>query len=90
MNDALRLGADEARRLSVAAAAPADVPVFLLIGGDEPVAFQEQSDLLARRWSAAGGMVGLSCVPGRDHFDILDDLAERLAAWFATLTETAG
>ncbi len=60
-----------------------DVPVRVLIGADEPDAFQRQSDALHAAWAAYLADVTLSRVAGRDHFDILDTLAGQALAVFA-------
>lgn len=72
VNDAMGLEAAEARRLSpLFLQPPAGVPVKLLIGADEPPAFQRQTAALQQAWGLPPAWVA----PGRDHFDVLDELA---------------
>ncbi|MCB1367045.1 MAG: alpha/beta hydrolase [Rhodobacteraceae bacterium] len=59
-----------------------DVPVHLLIGGDEPDAFQVQTAALHKSWSPHLSRMTMESVPGRDHFDILDRLAETASPTF--------
>lgn len=76
VNDALGLSPGEAERLSPLLYWPAaDRPVHLMVGADEPDAFRRQSDALARLWGRELSRISLSRCPGRDHFDILDELA---------------
>lgn len=76
VNDALGLTPGEAERLSPLLHWPlTDRPVHLMIGADEPDAFRRQSDALAGLWGRDLSRISLSRCPGRDHFDILDELA---------------
>lgn len=75
VNDRAKITEAEIGSLSPLRSAPcADKPVHILVGGDEPAAFQEQSEVLRDVWGAE--MTALTCqiVPGRDHFDILQEL----------------
>ena len=76
VNDKLGLSPGEAERLSPLLYWPAaDRPVHLLVGADEPDAFRRQSEALALLWGRELGRISLTRCPGRDHFDILDELA---------------
>ena len=79
---------DEVRTLSVMQAKPLrDIPVHMMIGADEPAAFQEQTDALFATWSPVLTRATLHRAPGRDHFDILDELADPGTASFKALME---
>ena len=53
-----------------------DVPVHILIGGDETAAFQQQSRALGTAWRPHISKLSMTSADGRDHFDILDVLSE--------------
>ena len=90
VNDAVRMDADEMRALSILGDRPGrGVPVILLIGADEPAAFQEQTDALFQAWGESGLKVAVLRVEGRDHFDILDELADPASSCFAAVMETS-
>ena len=75
VNDAVGMTPDDVARLSPLLHLPAaDRPVHLMIGADEPAAFQRQTDALAEHWGPHLAHLGLSRIAGRDHFDILDAL----------------
>jgi arylformamidase len=77
VNDLAGIDATEIADLSPLFARPLrDIPVHLLIGGDEPDAFQVQSTALHAAWAPHLSHLTLERVPGHDHFDILDRLAE--------------
>ena len=82
VNDAVGMSPDDAETLSPLLRQPAPVLMRLLIGGDEPDAFQRQTDALAVAWRDVLPRVVLDRVPGRDHFDILDELADPTSATF--------
>lgn len=76
VNDAVGLSPGDVDRLSPLLYWPAaDRPVHLLVGADEPEAFRRQSDALAALWGRELRRISLARAPGRDHFDILDELA---------------
>lgn len=50
-------------------------PVQVLIGADEPDAFQVQSDALMDQWGPELPDLTREITPGRDHFDILFELS---------------
>jgi arylformamidase len=71
----LRLDPASALRLSPAFVAPATrAPVMTCVGGDESGEFLRQNALLGERWRAA--FAGDIAMPGRNHFSVLDGLAE--------------
>jgi arylformamidase len=77
----LRLDAAAATRLSPALMQPATrAPVMTCAGGDESGEFLRQNALLGERWRAAFG--GDLPMPGRNHFSVLDGLAEPSSALF--------
>ena len=55
-------------------------PVMTCVGGDESSEFQRQKALLGERWRAA--FAGDIDMPGRNHFSVLDGLAEQPSALF--------
>lgn len=74
VNDVVGMSAEEARRLSPALRLPArQIPVILRVGEYEPSEFHRQAALLADGWRGAA-QVACAMVPGRDHFDLLDEL----------------
>ncbi len=76
VNDLARITPDEVRDLSLLAARPLhDVPVLIVVGSAETDAFVQQSLTLAAAWRERPAATDLLLVPGRDHFDILDTLA---------------
>ncbi|MEZ5761374.1 MAG: alpha/beta hydrolase [Paracoccaceae bacterium] len=88
VNDAVGMDADEMHRLSVMADAPVrDIPVHMMIGADEPAAFLEQTDALHANWSSVLTRATLHRAAGRDHFDILDELANPHSPSFKALME---
>jgi arylformamidase len=74
VNNLVGMSADEAKRLSPVHYQPQrNIPVLLRVGEHEPSEFHRQSALLRERW-AGNATVSLATVPGRDHFDILEEL----------------
>lgn len=90
VNDLTRMTRAEIAQLSPTRYAPKrDMPVHIAIGGDEPDAFQAQSDLLADHLRGQITQLSFARVPGRDHFDILDDLADPESETFQTILSMA-
>lgn len=90
VNDLARIDEAEVRELSPLFARPLrDVPVHLVVGADEPEAFQRQSDALCAAWRPHLSHLTLARVAGRDHFDVLDELADPASPTFRTLLEMA-
>jgi len=76
VNDAVGMTPVDVEALSPLLYLPAaDRPVHLMIGADEPEAFRRQSDALAALWGRELKRISLERFAGRDHFDILDELA---------------
>lgn len=55
-----------------------NVPVHVVIGGDEPQAFQDQSNALRDIWRPVMPDMTYTSVPGCDHFDILQEFSPAL------------
>ncbi len=79
MNEAIGLNAESAAQLSL------DTRPWLsrggavfAIGGDETAAFHDQSAAMRAAWSDL--RPAILSVPGRNHFDVIDDLARRNGA----------
>lgn len=90
VNERAHIDADEVRDLSPLCVMPArDVPVHLVIGADEPDQFQRQTDALATAWRPQLSRLSTARAPGRDHFDVLDELADPASASFHALLEMA-
>jgi arylformamidase len=79
VNDAVRMTEAEAEALSPILRAPLG-QVALVVGADEPEAFLRQTDALATAWKAP-----VIRARGRDHFDLLDELADPGSATFGTV-----
>jgi arylformamidase len=86
VNDLARMSDREAEDLSPLLARPRrDIPVHVVVGADEPDAFRVQSDALAAAWAPALSTLTVEKAAGRDHFDILDELADGASATRAAL-----
>jgi arylformamidase len=82
LNGDLRLDEDSAHKLSPAHVPPATrAPLFLAVGGLESSEFKRQNALLAQRWKPVLGAD--VAMPGRDHFTVIDGLADPGNALFA-------
>jgi arylformamidase len=78
----LRLDEQTALRLSPAFMPPATrAPVMTSVGRDESGEFRRQNALLAERWR--GAFAGDIPMPGRNHFSVIDGLADQQSALFA-------
>jgi len=76
LNQTLQLDETEARRESPVLLAPLPHARFTSwVGADELPEFLRQAALLPRIWSGLGADVELVTQPGRNHFDVIDDLA---------------
>jgi arylformamidase len=74
VNNLVAMSADDAKRLSPVNYQPhRKIPVLLRVGEHEPSEFHRQSTLLQERWGDHA-TVSLATVPGRDHFDVLEEL----------------
>lgn len=81
INDALRLDVEEARKLSPQliverVGALALPPLEVTWGEVEPSEFARQSRRFAATWAEHGGQVQAFEVAGRNHFDIVPDMAD--------------
>lgn len=77
INADLRLDAAEAAAESPALRLPReDVQVQVWVGADERPEFVRQSALLANIWTGLGGDTSFTIMPGRHHFDVIEELAE--------------
>ena len=78
----LRLDPASALRLSPAFMPPATrAPVMTCVGGDESGEFLRQNALLRERWK--GAFAADIPMPGKNHFSVMDALAEPSSALFA-------
>ncbi|MGE0815780.1 MAG: alpha/beta hydrolase [Vicinamibacterales bacterium] len=86
VNDRVGLDAGEIEALSVLARVPVrEMPVHVLVGADEPEAFLCQSDVLVEAWRPRVPGLTSRRAPGRDHFDVLDELADPASPTFAAM-----
>jgi arylformamidase len=82
---------DEVVALSPVLQVPAyDVPVVLLVGSDETNEFIRQTDVLARAWKPHLTALSVVTVAGRDHFDVVLDLADPSTRLFQLITTMPG
>ncbi len=88
VNDLAHLDDDEVGELSPLTVRPwRDVPVHVAVGADEPEQFQRQSAALADAWRDSITRLTTHVAPGRDHFDILDELTVRDSPTLRALLE---
>jgi arylformamidase len=79
INDAVGMDAEVAARNSPLLHLPVEgvqLPAVVAWGEHETPAFKEQSTRFADAWVAAGAPITRLEVPGRNHFDIVHDLAD--------------
>ena len=82
LNPDLRLDEAAALKASPAFLPPATrAPLMTCVGGDESSEFKRQNALLAERWRSV--FAGDIPMPGRNHFSVLDALADPSSALFA-------
>lgn len=75
MNEAIRLDLETAGALSLDGKPwRSRAPLTLVVGGEETEEFHRQSEDLADGWDELGPR--LLDIPGRNHFDVIDGLAE--------------
>jgi len=80
VNEAVGMTAQEVTELSPLFLEPCrDVPIHLLVGGDEPEAFQVQTNALYTSWQSKLSQITIDRVAGRDHFDVLDELSDPIS-----------
>lgn len=88
VNDEVNMNAAEINRLSVLGSRPVrGIPVHIVVGADEPEAFIAQSRALNEAWSGGNSQTSFREVPGRDHFDVLDELSDPASPSFAAILE---
>ena len=81
VNQDLKLDQEQARRLSPVAIPPATTaPLYTAVGGDESDEFKRQNALIARAWRYA--FAGDIPMPGRNHFTVVEELANPDSALF--------
>lgn len=77
MNADLRLDPAEAREQSPVLQDPVDgIDLTCWAGGDELPAFRLQNRLLAEIWGASGARTEVVEAPGKQHFSVIEDLAD--------------
>jgi arylformamidase len=85
----LRLDEASALKLSPAFLPPATrAPLALAVGGLESSEFKRQNALLAQRWKSV--LARDVPMPGRDHFTVIDGLADRANPLFAAMRRVMG
>jgi arylformamidase len=65
-----------------------DVPVVLAVGSDETKEFIRQTDVLARAWKSHLTRLNVVTLAGKDHFDIVLDLADPSSRLFQLVRGT--
>ena len=86
----LRLDPDEARRESPALLEPRPGATLIAVaGGDELPEFRRQTALMANVWHGLGATTRAVAVPGRHHFDVIDELENPDSAMVAALAGSA-
>lgn len=86
VNDLVRMDCEEIRRFTVLGTPPgSDIPVHVLVGADESDAFRSQSVALVEHWGPHVPKLSTHNAPGRDHFDVLDELAYESSLSFGQL-----
>lgn len=90
LNAALKMDADEARRLSPVLLRPArGVPLVLTLGADEPAEYQRQQTEFAAAWRKHGVTPRIVAVRG-NHFDAMEALADEGQPLFAATLDLLG
>jgi arylformamidase len=78
----LKLDEESAVRLSPAFIPPATrAPVMTCAGGNESGEFRRQNAILGERWR--GAFAGDIAMPGKNHFSVMDSLADQSSALFS-------
>ena len=81
VNQDLKLGKEQARRLSPATIPPATTaPLYTAVGGEESEEFKRQNALIARTWRYA--FAGDIPMPGCNHLTVVEELANPDSALF--------
>jgi arylformamidase len=77
IGDALRLDADGAKKVSPLNIPPVSkAPFVISVGGDEGDEFLRQSQIMADAWAPHHIPIEMMVLPGKNHFSILDTLAD--------------
>ena len=91
VNEKVRMSDQEAAALSPAHLAPLhDVPVRIRVGEEEPDEFHRNAALLLERWTPNLSTIDSATLNGRDHFDVLDELADTHGRLYADALELLG
>ena len=91
VNEKARMSEADAAELSPALLTPLhDVPVKIRVGEEEPEEFHRNAALLLERWAPSLSAIDSATLSGRDHFDVLDELADPLGRLYADALELLG
>ena len=91
VNEKVRMSAADADALSPALLAPLhDVPVKIRVGEEEPEEFHRNAALLLEHWAPSLSAIDSATLSGRDHFDVLDELADPHGRLYADALELLG
>ena len=91
VNEKVRMSAADAEALSPALLAPLhDVPVKIRVGEEEPEEFHRNAALLLEHWAPSLSAIDSATLSGRDHFDVLDELADPHGRLYADALELLG
>jgi len=83
IGDALQLDAEGAKRVSPLYLEPATkAPLVLAVGGDEGDEFHRQTQIMADAWMPYGVPIEMMDLPGKNHFSIVNTLADPGGALF--------
>ena len=91
VNEKVRMSEADAAALSPALLTPLhDVPVKIRVGAEEPEEFHRNAALLLERWSPSLSAIDSATLYGRDHFDVLNELADPHGRLYADALELLG
>ena len=91
VNEKVRMSEADADALSPALLAPLhDVPVKIRVGEEEPEEFHRNAALLLEHWAPSLSAIDSATLSGRDHFDVLDELADPHGRLYADALELLG
>jgi len=91
VNEQVRMSDADVAALSPALLVPLhDVPVKIRVGEEEPEEFHRNAALLLEEWSPSLSMIDRETLSGRDHFDVLDELADPDGRLYAEALELLG
>jgi len=91
VNEKVRMSEADAAALSPALLAPLhDVPVKIRVGEEEPEEFRRNAALLLERWAPNLSAIDSATLSGRDHFDVLNELADPHGRLYANALELLG